>query len=250
MNNDKIRDVRDANSALVGCQFGVGIQAGRKYWPKADFSDFVEVNFVGDVMLQQTTVSGSQKNGITIDGLGSAADISDSTVIGFGPNAIIGQNGIQIGRGAQANVRGSSINSHSYTGTFPASSTGILVFGGCGDALTTRVTLDHNSLSGNDVGIYLDNESDVFDPSVGYCPTPPATKTGVNVRNNTLSNAAVTNAGGNGDGRGYQAGVFNTPPNAAHPYRIKYSRSLLHVLQSAPSVLGTNTLAGQRYLAS
>jgi len=59
-------------------QFGVGIQVGRRYWPKADFSTFLVENFIGQATITKTTVTGYQKNGITVDGPSSKANIMKS----------------------------------------------------------------------------------------------------------------------------------------------------------------------------
>src|SRR5712692_9830387 len=131
---DKVNDIRDTNSALYGCQFGVAIQVGRLYWPSADFSTFKVESFVGHSTIRTTSVTGYQKNGITVDGPGTTATITGSTVTGGGrSNTIssdIAQNGIQISRGSTAQVQGNTITGNSYLGAGGASDGGILVYGG------------------------------------------------------------------------------------------------------------------------
>jgi hypothetical protein len=75
-----------------GCQGGVGIQVGSQAGSQ-----------VGHATLTKNTIENYQKNGMTIDGSGSSASITSSTITGAGP-AAIGQNGIQVSRGAVANI--------------------------------------------------------------------------------------------------------------------------------------------------
>jgi hypothetical protein len=210
LSSDHVTDIHDSNSTLYGCQFGVAIQVGRRYWPTANSRTFLVENFVGQATITKTTVTGYQKNGITVDGPGSGADIRRNTVEGAGRyNAfgnIIAQNGIQISRGAVGMVEDNYVADNSYTGSASnASSGGILVFGGCGDPLSKGVEVEGNVLSNNDVGIYLNNYS-------AGCNAPAKQQTNDKALNNTISNDAVTNqssfTAANGDTyTGYQAGI-------------------------------------------
>ena len=83
LKGDHVTDIRDSNPGLFGCQFGVAIQVGREYWPTADFSHDLVENFVGHATITKTTVTGYQKNGITVDGPGSKSNITKSTVKGM-----------------------------------------------------------------------------------------------------------------------------------------------------------------------
>jgi hypothetical protein len=147
-----------------------------------------------------------------VNGPGSAATVSSNTVVGNGPVNYIAQNGIQIGFGASGQVMRNKVTGHSYTGTSNASSAGILVYGGCGSALTTGVQIvknvvgDATQADGNDVGVWLANS----DPA---CSGPPSTMTNNKVINNTLTNTEVTNVGGNGYPIGYQAGISDSGVN-------------------------------------
>ena len=201
---DTVVNIRDSRSSLFGCQFGVGIQVGRRFWPTADFSHFVVENLVGSATITGTTVSGYQKAGIVIDGPGSTASVSGNTVTGAGPSApmgsIIAQNGIQVSRGASGEVTNNAVSGNQYSGPGGASSGGVLVFGGCGGPLTTNVAVNHNILADNDVGVFLFN-------AMPDCVTAPTTKTNDRAVNNTLSNGAITNTSGFGPRCGYQAGI-------------------------------------------
>jgi hypothetical protein len=99
-------------------------------------------------------------------------------------------------------VYNNSISANQYTGAGVASSTGVLLFGGCGDPLVTNVDVHNNTAVNNDVGISMNNYS--ADPN---CVAPATTPTKDRAYNNKISNSAVTNVSGFGGGQGYQAGV-------------------------------------------
>ena len=179
---------------LNGCQGGVGIQVGRSVTSQ-----------VGLAYLGGDIVQTYQKNGITVDGPGSYADISGTTVTGAGATAAIAQNGIQISRGASGSVTRSAITGNNYTGTGGASSAGILVFGGCGTGLVKYATFEDNTLIGNDVGVYLGNYN-------AACTGSATTPTRDTVRGNWIQNShgypsADANVSGWSSTVGYQAGV-------------------------------------------
>ena len=125
--------------------------------------------------------------------------ISNNTVTGQGVVDYIAQNGIQIGRGATGSITGNTVIGNAYSGAGGASSAGILVFGGAAyGPYSTGVSIMSNTLTGNDVGVYVYNAD-----ASGKAPT---TKTNNSIVNNTISNSAHTNTSGNGSG-GYQAGI-------------------------------------------
>ena len=150
------------------------------------------------------TASNYQKNGITINGNVSAT-ITNNTVTGQGPVSWIAQNGIQLGYGLKATVTGNTVTGNAYTGTNNASSGGILVVGGeCfgpGLPITVNLSITRNTLTGNDVGVFIFN-GDVT------C-NAPTTATNNAVKLNTISNNAVTNTTGLTvtPACGYQAGI-------------------------------------------
>lgn len=145
-------------------------------------------------------VSQYQKGGIIINGKNATVDVHDNTVTGLGLVNFIAQNSIQVSRGAHGNVHNNTISKNRYTGTNNASSGGVLIYGGCGDPITTNVSVDNNKLIDNDVGIFLFNA----DPT---CSTAPTTQTNNSAHNNVITNNAVTNISGNGSPQGYQAGI-------------------------------------------
>ncbi len=62
------------------------------------------------------TVSTYQKGGIVVNGNATTATVTSNTVTGLGPVGFIAGNGIQVSRGAVAEVRGNAISDNFYTG--------------------------------------------------------------------------------------------------------------------------------------
>jgi hypothetical protein len=90
---------------LNGCQGGVGIQVGRNV-----------IGQIGHVDLSRDTIETYQKNGVTVDGPGSTADISHAVVTGAGATDMTAQNGIQLSRGAAGQVTDSSVSGNTTPG--------------------------------------------------------------------------------------------------------------------------------------
>jgi hypothetical protein len=152
-------------------------------------------------IISGNTVSNYQKGGIITNGAVSAT-IRNDVVTGQGPVSWIAQNGIQVGYGAKATVTGNTVSENAYTGTGGTSSSGVLVIGGgCFNppTLTTGLVISKNTLTNNDVGVWLFN-ADASCSAV-------TTKTNNSVKLNTITNGAVTNTTGHNATCGYQAGV-------------------------------------------
>lgn len=147
------------------------------------------------------TVDSYQKGGIISACTGTSVKITKNTVTGVGPVNFIAQNGIQVGYGAMATVTGNTVTGNAYTGPNGASSTGILVVGGPCFALpyTVGLSITKNTLTGNDVGVWLFNAD-------ANCEAP-ALRTNNSVKQNSISNNAVTNTTGYNAACGYQAGI-------------------------------------------
>ena len=148
---------------------------------------------VRTVELRNNQVRGYQKGGILVAGRVNAT-VEENGVTGAGPVAHIAQNGLQLSDGATGEVARNQVSGHAYTGSTDVAS-GILVAGGpyFGIALVREALIQGNTLTGNDIGIYLDQaEAD---------GSSPATATAIQVVGNTLRNDAVTN------GYPYQAGI-------------------------------------------
>lgn len=120
---------------------------------------------------------------------------------GQGPVTYIAQNGIQVGYGAQADVTRNTVTGNAYSGTGGVSSGGILVVGGpyYGGAYTVGLDITKNTLTGNDVGVFMANAD-----ASGNAPSSPTDNT---VKDNAISNDAVTNTTGDSPVCGYQAGI-------------------------------------------
>lgn len=129
----EIRDLRDAQ--FSGCQNGEAIRIGMR----GDSSE------PGHATLDNVIAVGFQKNGITVNGAGSTANIMNVTVRGAGETAVIAQNGIQVSRGASATISTSTIRDHIY-GPSGTVACGLLIF-------------DANGVN-DDTNIYLNNEKD------------------------------------------------------------------------------------------
>jgi hypothetical protein len=206
---DAVTDIRDANTSMYGCQFGVGIEIGSEYWPTPTDFQYPKVeDFTGNATITHTAVSGYQKGGIVVDGPGSSASVSHDTVTGAGPYSalgeIIAQNGIQVTDGAFAQITDNTVSGNQYSGGGNASSTGILIFGGCGTPLERNILVDGNTLTNNDIGVYVWNGS----PDTS-CTVAPSTRTDDDVTGNRISDSAVTNTSGQSTSPlcGYQAGI-------------------------------------------
>jgi len=154
--------------------------------------------------ISDNTITNYQKGGITVNG-NVTATIANNTVTGQGPVNYIAQNGIQVGYGAEATVTENTVTGNAYTGANGASSGGILVVGGpcfgAGLPYTTGLRITRNTLTTNDVGVFLFNGD-------ANC-VAPRNRTNNSVKFNVISNDAVTNTTGQSmsPACGYQAGI-------------------------------------------
>jgi hypothetical protein len=113
------------------------------------------------------------------------ATVTGNVLSGGGPVGHIARNGMQLSDGATGRVAENQVSGHSYTGADVA--TGILVAGGplYNLALVREAVIESNTLTDNDIGIYLSQaEAD---------GSGPVTPTLNEVKGNTLSSGAVTN---------------------------------------------------------
>jgi hypothetical protein len=152
--DNHITQIRDANPLLAGCQDGVAVQVGRQFEAQT-----------GSAEIDHNLIDNYQKNGPTIDNSGSSATIEDNTINGGGPSNIIARNGIQVGRGASAEVHNNEVYGNVYTGVGPPpagevddsnDATGVLVF-----EVTGGVEINNNNAYRNDLGIDVGTASGV-----------------------------------------------------------------------------------------
>jgi parallel beta-helix repeat protein len=178
-----------SDSPLDGCQQGVAIEIGEDNPPTDDTT--------GSATITQNVIDNYQKNGITVDGSGSAGWIVGNVIKGVGPTAIIAQNGIQISDGANASVVGNQVSGDVYTPQ-TYGSTGMLLY------QPGNATISLNNVTGTDTGIYayqVGGHTTVSDNQVSgstYDGITLDTSTGGQFVNNNSSN----NTGTYGEGFG------------------------------------------------
>lgn len=150
-----ITQIRNALPGLFGCQDGLAIRVGR-----------AAENTAGTAVIEKNLIDTYQKNGPTIDGPGSSADIKNNTIDGGGPSLDSAHNGIQIGRGARADVHSNDVFGNAYIGaglaTNPDEDTGndasgVLLF----ELPDGGVSVHDNAVFENDLGIPIDSASGV-----------------------------------------------------------------------------------------
>lgn len=128
---------------LNGCQGGIGVQVG---------AHFTTPEEGGSVKLKEVAISGYQKEGINLDGKSVDGLISNVTVKGIGSTSATAQNGIQVGFGATAVIRSSSVSENEYAPTSTAATGIILVGAGAGTKITKTKVIN------NGYGIYYEDE--------------------------------------------------------------------------------------------
>jgi parallel beta-helix repeat protein len=126
------------STGLHGCQSGQGI--------------FVESGYripgTAAVTVENSSVHGYQKNGITADGSGTTVTISGNDVVGQGPTTGVAENGIQVSDGATGSVYSNKVVDDVYSpGEYGAA--GILVV----DA--GSLTIQSNVVSNTQYGILV-----------------------------------------------------------------------------------------------
>jgi parallel beta-helix repeat protein len=102
--------------------------------------------------IADNTITGFHRTGILLDGAGTSAEVIGNEVIGVGPRSSgWAENGVQISRGATGTVKDNVVRDHWWDLNNFVSS-GILVFE------TGDVTVQRNTLSGNDAAIALQGD--------------------------------------------------------------------------------------------
>lgn len=162
--DNHITQIRDI--PFSGCQNGVGVLVGRNL----DMT-------TGSATVVHNTIDNYQKGGIVVDGpppsgggsgggllapntssSASSTEVGWNEIDGIGPTAVIAQNGIQVSRGAVADVHHNVVKDNIYS---PATTTGegILVF----DDTAQGVSIDHNDVYNNTdgIGLYTTSNADV-----------------------------------------------------------------------------------------
>ena len=101
---------------------------------------------VGQAVLRDDVIDRYQKAGVVVDKAGSFADIQQTRVQGDGPISTNAQNGIQVSRGADADVFKNIVTDNVYS---PAtdSASGLIIFG------TSGLAIKDNYVARNDLDI-------------------------------------------------------------------------------------------------
>jgi Right handed beta helix region len=167
---DATRVKVDGATEGSGCQGGLGLLIGHHG----------QVG-VGHASLTKVTVEGYNKNGITVDGPGSEASITKATITGAGP-AAIGQNGIQVSRGAVATISKSTISDNECnivstcgdenSSQWEEDGSGVLVFRGA-------AKIEQLKLVNNDTGVqYVSDKAEAGEVPVGQLTLTSSKVTG------------------------------------------------------------------------
>ncbi len=133
-----VKDIR--YTPLDGMQSGVAIYA------------YNEDNTPRAITVSNNTVTGYQKGGIVMNGVGLTAHVVDNTVTGIGPTPLIAMNGIQFAYGSTGTITGNDISGHAYTGA-DYSAAGILIYGASG------IEISQNLIHDNQVGISISDDA-------------------------------------------------------------------------------------------
>jgi len=121
LSDTTVRNVRD--TPFSGCQNGEGIRVGSHRNPPTPD--------VGHATIDNVVVTGYQKNGVVVSGTGSTLELTNSTTVGKGKTAVIGQNGVEVIDGATATVDSNLIKDDFYTPK-TVTACGLLVIGAGG----------------------------------------------------------------------------------------------------------------------
>jgi len=157
-------------TSLLGCQGQNAIYVNNGALGRGGMATSVHVNILNDL------VTGYGKNGITCNDPGVFCRIAKNRVQGLGPTPLIAQNGIQIGFGAAGIVRGNVVFGNSYNNTSDTENylTATYMAGGILIYDASSATVDYNTVSANDIGIWV--ASGFYDvPPYQISPPVPAT---------------------------------------------------------------------------
>ena len=208
-----ITQIRD--NPFSGCQNGVAVLVGRRFIPI--FPDVSPPDVTtGSARIIGNVIDNYQKNGPTVSNEGTYAEIAHNRILGIEPTAVIAQNGVQASGGATADIRHNFVSGNVYTPCVTCqvvAATGILLFQS-GDVQT-----EHNTVSSNDVGIYM------FDAASGS--TSPQNR----VRASTFDGIVLQAATGNqvaqnktDHNSGPGIGVYESQNNALDDNRVENNK--------------------------
>lgn len=201
LQDDRIVAIRD--NPLGGCQNGVAILVGRR-----------SEGQVGHALISHNRIEDYQKGGIVVDGPGSTASISGNSVQGGGFRCcgLAAQNGIQVSRGAVAEIVHNEVAGNRYDPSVAASG-GVLIF-----EAGSGVTASNNTVDANDVGVWViatqgavvDGNRATGSTFDGVALDNQNFTAGVSTTQNVVRN---NHASGNGDGIGLYSADSNLIEN-------------------------------------
>jgi hypothetical protein len=137
--DNHITEIRSTNPALRGCQNGIAVRAGSRF-----------EGTTGTVELAHNLIDHYQKGGVVIDNDGSYGHVHHNEIVGPGVQPAIAPNGVQVSRGAGADVDHNEIRENSFLFPF-AAGTGVILF----EPRPGIVTVGFNDVFLNDDGIGL-----------------------------------------------------------------------------------------------
>ena len=135
--HNHITEIRDL--VFSGCQNGLAVLVGRGSQGQTGRAD------VGHNLIDRY-----QKGGVVVDNLGSYANVHHNEIAGPGLQPTIAPNGVQVSRGAGADVDHNEITGNSFA--LPhTSGAGVLLF----QPRPGLVTVGYNDVYANDTGVYF-----------------------------------------------------------------------------------------------
>jgi hypothetical protein len=204
--DNHITKIRD--TPFSGCQNGVGVIVGRNFQNTSGAGSVVH-NLIDDY----------QKGGVVVDGQlapatpSSHADVAWNEIVGIGPTAVIAQNGIQVSRGAFADVHHNKVYGNVYSGS-DAADEAILLY----QVSSSQVRVHHNDVYDNNdgIGLYTTQNAEVgYNRSHDNLPYD-GIFADTDTSNNTIEHNKLF---GNGiDCDDESAGPYNPPAIVANPW--------------------------------
>jgi hypothetical protein len=140
-------------NAYKGCQHGVAALIGSAASPAE----------VGHATFNKVVVTGYEKNGPTVEEVGSTLTMIGSTVTGEGPSPYIGQNGVEVAYGGEGSIRSSTVAANECNvgscGATGEQASGVLFYQAAPGSSVSTSTIEEN-----DAGAYYASGS-AIEPS-------------------------------------------------------------------------------------
>jgi hypothetical protein len=137
LTDNHITEIRSASPLFRGCQNGIAVLVGRSFEGET-----------GRAQVGHNLIDHYQKGGVVVDNAGSYGNVHHNEIVGD-PGPQIAPNGVQVSRGASADVDHNDVSGNSFT--LGGAGTGIILFEANGPGLT----VGYNDVYENDDGISL-----------------------------------------------------------------------------------------------